>query len=56
MPTRRILRGFPTCIALLAVIGSGQAALQGDAEQAIRTLARQIPGEESIHSCLIPET
>ena len=27
-----------------------------DAEQAIRTLARQIPGEESIHSCLIPET
>ncbi len=26
-----------------------------DAEQAIRTLARQIPGEESIHSCLIPE-
>ncbi len=36
MPTRRILRGFPTCIALLAVIGSGQAALQGDAEQAIR--------------------
>jgi threonine dehydrogenase-like Zn-dependent dehydrogenase len=27
-----------------------------DAETAIRTLARQIPGEESIHSCLIPET
>ena len=27
-----------------------------DAEQAIRPLARQIPGEESIHSCLIPET
>ena len=27
-----------------------------DAEQAIRTLARQVPGEESIHSCLIPET
>jgi len=25
------------------------------AEQAIRTLAREIPGEESIHSCLIPE-
>jgi threonine dehydrogenase-like Zn-dependent dehydrogenase len=25
-----------------------------DAERAIRTLARQIPGEESIHSCLIP--
>jgi threonine dehydrogenase-like Zn-dependent dehydrogenase len=25
-----------------------------DAELAIRTLARQIPGEESIHSCLIP--
>jgi threonine dehydrogenase-like Zn-dependent dehydrogenase len=26
-----------------------------DAERAIRTLAREIPGEESIHSCLIPE-
>ncbi|MEE9279310.1 MAG: zinc-binding dehydrogenase [Myxococcota bacterium] len=26
-----------------------------DAELAIRTLAREIPGEESIHSCLIPE-
>ena len=26
----------------------------GDAELAIRTLAREIPGEESIHSCLIP--
>jgi threonine dehydrogenase-like Zn-dependent dehydrogenase len=25
-----------------------------DAELAIRTLAREIPGEESIHSCLIP--
>jgi threonine dehydrogenase-like Zn-dependent dehydrogenase len=25
-----------------------------DAELAIRTLARQIPGEESIHSCLLP--
>lgn len=29
-------------------------ALQ-DAELAIRTLAREIPGEESIHSCLIPD-
>jgi threonine dehydrogenase-like Zn-dependent dehydrogenase len=27
-----------------------------DAELAIRTLAREIPGEESIHSCLIPES
>jgi threonine dehydrogenase-like Zn-dependent dehydrogenase len=26
-----------------------------DAELAIRTLARQIPGEESIHSCLLPD-
>lgn len=26
-----------------------------DAETAIRTLAREIPGDESIHSCLIPE-
>lgn len=26
-----------------------------EAELAVRTLARQIPGEESIHSCLIPE-
>jgi threonine dehydrogenase-like Zn-dependent dehydrogenase len=25
-----------------------------DAERAIRTLAREIPGEESIHSCLLP--
>jgi threonine dehydrogenase-like Zn-dependent dehydrogenase len=25
-----------------------------DAERAIKTLAREIPGEESIHSCLIP--
>jgi threonine dehydrogenase-like Zn-dependent dehydrogenase len=25
-----------------------------DAERAIRTLAREIPGEESIHSCLVP--
>ena len=27
-----------------------------DAETAIRTLAREVPGEESIHSCLIPES
>ena len=27
-----------------------------DAELAIRTLAREIEGEESIHSCLIPES
>jgi threonine dehydrogenase-like Zn-dependent dehydrogenase len=27
-----------------------------DAELAIRTLAREIPGEESIHSCLLPNT
>jgi threonine dehydrogenase-like Zn-dependent dehydrogenase len=27
-----------------------------DAERAIRTLARELPGEESIHSCLIPES
>ena len=26
-----------------------------EAERAIRTLAREIPGEESIHSCLLPE-
>ena len=26
-----------------------------EAELAIKTLSRQIPGEESIHSCLIPE-
>ena len=25
-----------------------------DAETAIHTLAREIPGDESIHSCLIP--
>jgi threonine dehydrogenase-like Zn-dependent dehydrogenase len=27
-----------------------------EAELAIRTLAREIPGDESIHSCLIPES
>lgn len=26
-----------------------------EAELAIKTLSREIPGEESIHSCLIPE-
>jgi threonine dehydrogenase-like Zn-dependent dehydrogenase len=26
-----------------------------DAELAIRTLAREVPGEESIHSCLVPD-
>jgi threonine dehydrogenase-like Zn-dependent dehydrogenase len=26
-----------------------------DAELAIRTLAREVPGDESIHSCLVPE-
>jgi threonine dehydrogenase-like Zn-dependent dehydrogenase len=26
-----------------------------DADLAIRTLARQVPGDESIHSCLLPE-
>jgi threonine dehydrogenase-like Zn-dependent dehydrogenase len=26
-----------------------------DAELAIKTLAREIPGDESIHSCLLPE-
>jgi threonine dehydrogenase-like Zn-dependent dehydrogenase len=26
-----------------------------EADLAIRTLARQVPGDESIHSCLIPE-
>ena len=25
-----------------------------EAEKAIRTLGREIPGEESIHSCLLP--
>ena len=25
-----------------------------EAELAIRTLAREIPGEESVHSCLLP--
>lgn len=45
------------------LIESGSAALEWmhthdfpleDAELAIRTLAREVPGEESIHSCLIP--
>ena len=26
-----------------------------EAELAIRTLAREVPGDESIHSCLLPE-
>ena len=34
------------CIEACGICGS-------DTEQAIRTLAREIPGEESIHSCLI---
>ena len=44
----------------LAASGGERFAFQEgdlrDAEAAIRTLARQIPGEESIHSCLIPES
>ena len=50
--------------AAIATIESGQVPLEAmhthefpidQAELAIRTLAREIPGEESIHSCLIPE-
>ena len=48
----------------IELIESGQVPLEkmhthnfkvSEAETAIRTLAREIPGEESIHSCLIPE-
>ncbi len=53
--------GYRSAIAL---IEAGQVPLAQmhthsfaveDAELAIRTLAREIPGEESIHSCLLPE-
>jgi threonine dehydrogenase-like Zn-dependent dehydrogenase len=49
--------------AAIRLIESGRTPLElmhthdfalRDAERAIRTLARQIPGEESIHSCLVP--
>jgi threonine dehydrogenase-like Zn-dependent dehydrogenase len=52
--------GYRKAIALLE---SGRCALERmhthdfalrDAELAIRTLAREVPGEESIHSCLLP--
>ncbi len=53
--------GYRSAIRL---IESGKVALEkmhthdfalADAELAIKTLAREIPNEESIHSCLIPE-
>ena len=49
--------------AAIRVIESGRVPLERmhthdfdlvDASLAIRTLARQVPGDESIHSCLIP--
>jgi threonine dehydrogenase-like Zn-dependent dehydrogenase len=49
--------------AAIRVIESGRVPLErmhthdfdlADASLAIRTLARQVPGDESIHSCLIP--
>jgi threonine dehydrogenase-like Zn-dependent dehydrogenase len=49
--------------AAIRLIEAGKAPLElmhthdfdlADAELAIRTLARQVPGVESIHSCLIP--
>ena len=52
--------GYKSAIRL---IESGRIALENmhthnfdlaDAELAIKTLARQVPGDESIHSCLIP--
>ncbi len=51
--------------AAIRLIESGRVPLEKmhthdfplrDAELAIRTLARQVPGDESIHSCLIPPT
>jgi len=50
--------------AAIRLLESGRVAVEemhthnfalSDAELAIRTLAREIPGDESIHSCLIPE-
>ncbi|MBW2423958.1 MAG: alcohol dehydrogenase catalytic domain-containing protein [Deltaproteobacteria bacterium] len=50
--------------AAIRTIESGAVALESmhthdfrleDAELAIRTLAREIPGDESIHSCIVPE-
>ena len=49
--------------AALRMIASGRVPIAqmhthdfdlADATLAIRTLARQVPGDESIHSCLIP--
>ena len=50
MNTRRL-----TVLALVVAvhIGAYRFALR-DAELAIKTLAREIPGDESIHSCLLP--
>jgi len=54
------VRGYESAIRL---IESGRVPLERmhthdfaleDAERAIRTLAGEVPGEQSIHSCLLP--
>ena len=54
---------YPAYAAAIRLIESRKVPLEKmhthefglrDAETAIRTLAREIPGEESIHSCLLP--
>ena len=51
------------CAAAIRLIESRRVPLEkmhthdfklGEAELAIRTLARQVPGDGSIHSCLLP--
>ena len=44
-----------TSFAMVQTAKRWAVDLLTDAELAIRMLAREIPGEESIHSCLIPE-
>jgi 2-desacetyl-2-hydroxyethyl bacteriochlorophyllide A dehydrogenase len=51
---RSAIRAIESGKIPLAAMHTHDFALE-DAETAIRTLAREIPGEESIHSCLIPE-
>ena len=53
-------RRFAYWSALIAALGIAvwillrQGKHAAEADLAIRTLARQVPGDESIHSCLIP--
>ena len=43
-----------TAVIMMTSFGSVGSAVEAMKAGAIRMLARQIPGEESIHSCLVP--